>query len=172
MRQSTDRVLHVALGRYTWPLVFSAIAVVYPLLTIWYGDIIPVNGGVGYDGDRWGRYAQNLRHALSGNIDAYSFQKSLVWFILAGAYRLIRQLSPAFRQATLTFSVTVAIVSYWIVNALCLIGTAFLWRSILEQLKIRPPVALLSYFLLFINVCNLRMPAFYVTIGDVQMTFV
>ena len=50
------------------------------------------------------------------------------------------------------------------------VGTAFLWRAILEQLRVRGPVALLSYILLFVSVCNLKLPGFYVTIGDVQMT--
>ena len=109
---------------------------------------------------------------LNRRIDAYAFQKSLPWFILGGFYWVIGALSPAFAEAMRTFNVTIALVSYWILNSICLAGSAFLWKSILDELKVREPAALLSYVLLFISVGNLRMPAFYVTISDVQMMLV
>jgi hypothetical protein len=163
----------VILSRYKWPLLFSAIAIVYPAFCLSVGDIIPVKDGLGYDGDRWAQYAQRIRPwMLTRRIDAYSFQKSLSWFILGGSYWVIGKLSTAFAEATQTFNVTIALVSYWIANSICLAATAFLWKGILDEVKVREPVALLSYFLLFVNVGNLRMPAFYVTISDVQMTLV
>jgi hypothetical protein len=163
----------VFLSRYQWPLLFSAIAIAYPALCLLVGDIIPVKDGLGYDGDRWAQYAQRIRPwMLTRRIDAYSFQKSLSWFILGGSYWVIGKFSTAFAEAMQTFNVTIALVSYWIANSICLAGTAFLWKGILDDVKVREPVALLSYFLLFVSVGNLRMPAFYVTISDVQMTLV
>jgi len=161
------------LSRYKWPLLFSAIAIAYPALCLAVGDIIPVKDGLGYDGDRWAQLSQRVRPwMLNRRIDAYAFQKSLPWFILGGFYWVIGALSPAFAEAMRTFNVTIALVSYWILNSICLAGSAFLWKSILDELKVREPAALLSYVLLFISVGNLRMPAFYVTISDVQMMLV
>jgi hypothetical protein len=163
----------VILSRYKWPLLFSAIAIVYPALCLLVGDTIPVNGGLGYDGDRWAQFAQRIRPwMLTRRIDAYSFQKSLAWFVLGGSYWLIGKLIPSFAEAIENFNLTVALVSYWVVNSICLAGSAFLWKGILDELKVREPAALLSYVLLFVSVGNLRMPAFYVTISDVQMTLV
>jgi len=161
------------LSRYKWPLLFSAIAIVYPALCLALGDIIPVKDGLGYDGDRWAQLSQRIRpRMLTRRIDAYTFQKSLPWFVLGGSYWVIGTFSSAFAEAMETVNVTIALVSYWVLNSICLAGSAFLWKCMLDELRVREPAALLSYVLLFVSVGNLRMPAFYVTISDVQMTLV
>jgi hypothetical protein len=164
----------IVLSRHKWPLLFSAIAIVYPAICLALGDVIPVRDGLGYDGFAWAVRARGVwRGVLEEDIDAYSFQKSLSWFILGGAYWVISTLFPAFHDVLRDgFNLTIAIVSFWVLNSVCLTATAFLWNGVLDELKVREPVALLSYFLLFISVGNLRMPAFYVTISDVQMVLV
>jgi hypothetical protein len=162
----------IILSRYKWPLLFSVIAILYPALCLSYGDIIPVNRGLGYEGERFSQIAQWFPWMLDRRIDAGSFQKSLSWLILGGSYYVLGKFSPAFAEALQNFSVTIALVSSWVVNSICLAGAAFLWKGILDELKVREPAALLSYFLLFVSVGNLRMPAFDVALNDVQMTLV
>jgi hypothetical protein len=167
------------------PLIFAGLAILYPLVCILCGDLIPVNAGLGYDGARSAAFSQHVsKHLLNQVHGAYTFQKSLIWFLLGGIYWVIAQISPAFRSALavndmpemvqygMSANATIGIVSYWLVNSVCLATSIFLWERILRRLSIRGPVALLSYFLLFINVANLKMVSFYITISDVPLLLV
>src|SRR5215831_7342996 len=168
--------------RYALLLVFSAIAVLYPAACILRGDLIPEAAGLGHDGAVSAAFSQDLAtHLFNQRPNAYTLQHSLVWFVLGGVYWLIAQFSGAFAAALKINNIpgltdqfwaanaTIAIASYWAVNSVCLVTSIFLWAKILERIAVTGAVALLSYFLLFINVGNLKMPSFYVVIGDTPM---
>jgi len=173
--------------RYKLPIIFSVIAVLYPAACILYGDLIPEAAGLGFDGlvRVAGAQAQAqdfethlLQKIRDGRLSAYGFQHSLIYFVLGGVYWIISQLSSTFADALKVNDIpvyagmeyranaTIGIVSFWIANSVCLVTSIFLWARILERLAITGAVALLSYFMLFVNVSNLKMPAFYVPMND------
>jgi hypothetical protein len=167
--------------QYKLPLIFSAIAVLYPAACILYGDLIPEVAGLGYDGVGSATLSQDVARLIYNVQSSYTIQHSLVWFVLGGVYWLIAQFSTAFTDALnvnyipglaeqgYRANATIAIASYWIVNSICLVTSIFLWAKILERLAITGAVALLSYFMLFISVGNLKILSFYVIIGDSPM---
>jgi hypothetical protein len=159
----------------------SAIAVFYPAACILYGDLIPEAAGLGHDGVRSATYSQNIATLFNKVPNAYTVQHSLIWFVLDGVYWVIAQFSATFADALNVNHIpglapqgwranaTIAIASYWVVNSICLVASIFCWAKILERLAITGAVAVLSYFMLFISVGNLKMPSFYVIIGDLPM---
>ncbi len=167
--------------KYTLPLIFSAIAIFYPAACILYGDLIPEAAGLGHDGVHSATYSQHIATLFNQVPNAYTVQHSLIWFVLGGVYWLIAQFSATFADALNVNHIpglapqgwranaTIAIASYWAVNSICLVASIFCWAKIVERLAITGAVAVLSYFMLFISVGNLKMPSFYVIIGDLPM---
>jgi hypothetical protein len=175
--------------KYKLPLIFATIAVLYPAACILYGDLIPAAAGLGWDGVVWAAISQDLATHLLNNRswDAYTFQHLLICFVLRAVYWLIAQFSTTFAAALkvndiaafagihfvgdLHANATIGIASSWVVNSVCLVTSIFLWARILERFAITGAVALLSYFMLFVNVANLKMPAFYVPLNDTLLLF-
>ena len=62
-----------------WALVFAAVAALYPLAGIFYGDLIPVSADLGYDGARSAAFAQDVMALAALGALAYWTHGQRVW---------------------------------------------------------------------------------------------
>src|SRR5665811_2337232 len=145
---------------YRLPVIFSAVAIFYFCFMLWIGDLIPVNSGLGYDGANSAKFSQDVAtHLIENPKGAYTFQKSLLWFVLGGVYWVIGLFSDTFADSlanndiaalTLPVNPSIALVTWTIVNSLCIVITLLLWARLLDRFQVtgRTPV-LIALFTAF-----------------------
>jgi hypothetical protein len=122
---------------------------IYGTAQIRWGEKIPVNHGLGYDGVRYAYVAQDFPRVV--------FQERL------NAYRLGRVVPSGLVYVSLQ-ALGLARdpdhirTAFEVLNLALLLVTALVWAGILRELGISGTSRWLSYCLLFINFANLRMP--------------
>ena len=143
--------------RIPFAVAAPAVLVCAAALQICHGEVIPVGGGLGWDGRFYAETAANLPAALSGHsVDAYRARRiipsTLVWLVLQATG------GPAdAARARDAFA--------WINLAFALMALAA-WTAAARRLGAGERSLWLGFVLLFFNFANLKMPYYYAPLTD------
>jgi peptidoglycan/LPS O-acetylase OafA/YrhL len=143
--------------RIPFAVVAPAILVCAASLQILRGEVIPVGGGLGWDGRFYAETAANLPAALADHtVDAYRARRivpsALVWLVLQAAGR-----SPDVAQARDVFA--------WL-NLAFALATLAAWTAAARRSGVGEAGLWLGFVLLFFNFANLKMPYYYAPLTD------
>ena len=127
------------------------------LVNVFFGERIPANNGIGWDGRLYAEIAQRFTDLVSHNqLTQYSLQRvfpsATVYFAAKLMHIPITDL-----QIPLAFS---------IYNTTILFFAVLMWNAIAKKLMWNPHVRLISFAGLFLNYAILKMNTYYPTLTD------
>lgn len=140
---------------------FLALAVlillVFGLVQIRWGTVVPEGGGLGFDGQIYAAIAQDLPGAISGGrLTPYSVQRIVPSTIVYAALS-VPGVAKGAREVRLAFA---------LYNLSLLILTAVIWERIGREARLGSRGLWLGFVLLFMNLANLRLPFHYAPLTD------
>jgi hypothetical protein len=147
------------LFRYSYPLQIGFILVmgiISILATAFFNEVIPVCGGFGFDGEFFGKIAQDYPANITKTIDSKYFQRSLPSLI-------VYSVATVFNIATSKENIIILFSSY---NLALLLICVTAWRRIVKLFELLPYVNWLGFAALFINFSSLKFPFFYPVLTD------
>jgi hypothetical protein len=143
--------------RIPFAVAAPVILVCAAALQILRGEVIPVGGGLGWDGRFYAEAAANLPAALSDHaVDAYRARRivpsALVWLVLQATGR-----PPDVAHARDVFA--------WL-NLAFGLATLAAWTAAARRSGVGERGLWLGFVLLFFNFANLKMPYYYAPLTD------
>jgi hypothetical protein len=141
------------MNRFLWPAVLAS----YFIFSGLFGERVPYNGGLGFDGYFYGTLAQNFGDVLSQRIPDYYLD------------RLLPSLVVSLSAKTLGISLTTpeqTVAAFQIYNSLLLTGAAALWVRLSRKLEFSTEVVLIGATALFVNWTVLKQYQYFVVQTD------
>ncbi len=139
------------------PMVLTVLAV--GLFGHFFGERIKENGGLGYDGVKYGVWAKNFYHEiLVVGVNDYDTQRILPSAIVHYCLRLFG----------ISLTDSHVIHAFGVLNALLLGLSAFVWSLLADMLEISPPGKWLGFVALFISFAILKWACYNPVLTDVS----
>lgn len=153
-------LLHVLLLR-TFSMkqyrLFLILVLASVLLFGFFGEKIPVNNGLGWDGITYAKITKNFdEQFLKGEIDSYRFQRVLLPFLISKSLGLL-QIAP---------SDAAIVTAYSVANLLCIALSVFLFFLIANALRLKPAVEIIGFSSLFFSFALLKYSLYYPVLMD------
>jgi hypothetical protein len=134
-----------------------ALVLLLGLLCMFFGEIVPAGGGLGWDGVRYGEMVKHLPRMISqGELSTYYAQRILPSVLVRSALR-IAHLSPENQTIIRAFQ---------ILDLAELVVACLLWRVIANRLRLGPWGRWFGFLSMFANFQNAKLVFFYPVLTD------
>lgn len=133
----------------TYVLVLSLICIAaYALLYFIWGETLPVNDGLGWDGVTYAAYATNFIHEITTTSDVYHVTRivpSLIIFTIKTIFKI--DLATPYAICTM----------FYLLNTVMFLGAAYFWYKICRLKSFNTYIYLVGFISLFINYACLKL---------------
>lgn len=140
-------------------LIFTMISFFFGFIafSIFYGEHILAGNGLGWDGFRYSKYAQNFYEVIFNHqLSAYVSQRIFPLFLIYITTQIL--------HFTITEANSVFLFS--MLNVSLLILSVLIWSKLAKKLQWNLGVQIISFSGLFLNFVNLKMAFYYPTLTD------